>query len=303
MNKKAILAKIQELYKNNENIIQYLRDNVSNSGCNSIEDIMIAYDFQTGRYNYLDANDPFYHDKHVNTARKLNNEISKLCGCTTPTILEAGVGEATFLRYVLESMNYKMAYGFDISWSRVKEGLAHMKRNNISKVELFAGDLFNIPLQDNSIDIVYTRQAIEPNGGHEREIVRELYRVTKNYLILIEPAYDMANDDAKERMKKHGYIQKLPEAVNELGYKVIKYEKMPDDCSVEYEPTAIMVIEKDNSEVGNTDCIYRCPATGAIIERYTDAFFSKKSLLAYPIVGGVPLLMESNAIVATHYCD
>ena len=44
MNKIAMLKKIREIYDRGDNIIQYLKQNDWNSP-NTIEDIMISYDF------------------------------------------------------------------------------------------------------------------------------------------------------------------------------------------------------------------------------------------------------------------
>ena len=77
--------------------------------------------------------------------------------------------------------------------------------------------MFNLPLLDNSIDIVYTSHSMEPNGGHEEELLAELYRVTNNYLILLEPAYEFASEEARARMRKHGYVTNLYETAKRLG--------------------------------------------------------------------------------------
>lgn len=49
MDKLAILNKIKSLYDNNINIINYLKE-VNGKNLNSLEDIMISYDFQAGSY-------------------------------------------------------------------------------------------------------------------------------------------------------------------------------------------------------------------------------------------------------------
>ena len=46
-----------------------------------------------------------------------------------------------------------------------------------------------IGLKSNSVDIIYTNHSLEPNGGREEVILKELLRVTNKYLILFEPIY------------------------------------------------------------------------------------------------------------------
>ena len=53
-------------------------------------------------------------------------------------------------------------------------------------VKLFTADMKNIPLPDNSIDIVFFCHALEPNHGNEKQIIKELFRITRRYVILIE---------------------------------------------------------------------------------------------------------------------
>ncbi|HOL80730.1 MAG TPA: class I SAM-dependent methyltransferase, partial [Ignavibacteriales bacterium] len=93
--------------------------------------------------------------------------------------IEIGVGEATTLSYLIKQLNNQNLniFGFDISWSRLKFAKELTKYLQIENVNLFVADLFNIPLNDNSIDIVYTNHSIEPNGGREEEALKELYRI------------------------------------------------------------------------------------------------------------------------------
>jgi ubiquinone/menaquinone biosynthesis C-methylase UbiE len=100
-------------------------------------------------------------------------------------------------------------FGFDISWSRVKFAKKLVEEYNMKNVNLFTANLFEIPLLDNSIDIVYTSHSLEPNGGKEKQALKELFRIAKNYIVLLEPSYELASTDARERMINHGYITNL----------------------------------------------------------------------------------------------
>lgn len=113
-----------------------------------------------------------------------------------------------------------------MSWSRVKVAQLFAEKNLLdskANVNLFMGDMMDLPLLSNSIDLVYTVHALEPNGGKERELLKELYRVTKRWLVLLEPSYEFANHEQKKRMVYHGYIKGLKEAADEsmLAYPII----------------------------------------------------------------------------------
>lgn len=291
-----LLNAIKEAYLENKNIIQFLKEKNGNE-CTTIEDILISYDFQAGTYIKMYENNP---DQKKAYCYHLARVIKKLGECNS--ILEAGVGEATTLGPLLASIDRKPKniYGFDIAWSRIKYARKFLNEIGISGCRLFIGDLFSAPLKDNSIDIVYTSHSIEPNGGREREALEELYRITNKYLILLEPAYELANEVARERMKSHGYITNLYETAKNLGYDIIEHRLF--EVSVNsLNPTGLMIIKKSgSSQISEPLC---CPITKSNIINKNNAYFSEDSLLAYPIIDDIPCLLPSNAIIATKFMD
>lgn len=168
------------------------------------------------------------------------------------------------------------------------------------KVELFVGDLFKLPLKDNSIDIVYTFHALEPNGGNEKPLIRELYRIARKYLIFIEPSFEIASEEGKERMIHHGYIMNLQEHINSLGYEIIKIEPFGLDANP-MNPAQTILVKKCNNDTDNNNVSDPLcdPITGSDLERIGNALYSPEALLSYPIINGVPCLLENYAVVTT----
>lgn len=301
------LNKLKELYQNNENLVEYMR-NQSKTETNTTEQIMISYDFQAGTYTEGYYKNPMNRIKEAEVIAEVIREKG-LSG----SILEAGVGEASTLVPLLNLLDsdgkhlFDSIYGFDISWSRIKAAKKFAKDQKQDQIVFFTGDLLNIPLRNNSIDTVYTCDAIEPNGGKEKEILKELYRVCRKYLILREPCYEYAGEKAKARMLRHGYITNLYQSAVELGYTVERYglyRSSPDDIN----PEGLMVIRKtcfDEEDV----CIgqpFACPISKKGMERYESdwggvEFYCPESMLAYPIIQGIPCLLPNNAVVATKY--
>ncbi len=291
-----MLNRIKEIYDNNENVIDYLKK-VDNSKENSLEDILISYDFQAGAYTRGYKNNPENKDLYCGYLAEVINDLSEY-----NSILEVGVGEATTLAVTLSKLNHlpENSYGFDISWSRIKYAKKFINELGVKNVDLFTGDLFNIPLKDDSIDIVYTSHSIEPNGGREEEALQELYRVTNKYLILLEPAYEFANDEARARMKKHGYVTDLFQTAKNLGYDIIEH-KLFGISANPLNPTGLMIIKKGGSEkIINPIC---CPVTKTDLIIKNNSYYSPESLLAYPIIDEVPCLLAQNAVVATKFLD
>lgn len=297
MNKFDLLRDIRKIYLNGGNIIQYLRE-LEKRDYNTIEDILISYDFQAGSYIKEYYKNPDFTKNYCSSLANTINSLGKF-----KSIIEIGVGEATTLRFLLERLKKipENIYGFDISWSRIKFARKFLMEGKINQVQLFTANLFEIPLPDNSIDIVYTSHSIEPNSGREEAALKELYRITRKYLVLLEPAYDLANKNAKKRMMKLGYIINLYSNLRKLKYDIIEH-RLFDFIKNPLNPTGLTIIKKEKSENKSDNNHFICPVTHAKLKEYNHSvLFSSESLLAYPVIDGIPCLLKENAIVATHY--
>jgi len=294
MEKYKLLQELKKAYNRGENIIQYLKT-CSSSDKNTIEDILISYDFQSGTYvkGYYRSN--IFAEQYTTA---LANVIERMGNIKS--IIEIGVGEATTLCPLVNKLKEKPTniLGFDISWSRLKFAKKFSQNFNPQNMRLFTANLFEIPLLDNSIDLVYTSHSIEPNGGLEVEALKELFRITKKYLILLEPAYELATEEIRARMDKHGYAKNLPNIAKELGYKVIEY-RLFDHSSNPLNPTAIIIIEKQSESSNGPDLV--CPVTHSPLIPYNDSFLTTETgYITYPILEGISCLLKENAILTTH---
>lgn len=295
MEKFKQLQSIKELYAKGGNIIQFLKK-VGRNKQNTIEDILISYDFQSGSYIKSYSNNKSFNDNYCSTIAKTINELIP----DLNSIIEIGVGEATTLNTVLKYLKNKPEniFGLDISWSRLKFAKAFLADFKNQDVKLCTGNLFETPFLDNSIDIVYTSHSIEPNGGKEEEALKELYRITNKYLVLLEPSYELGNDEAKARMNEHGYITTLVNTAQKLNYKIIEH-RLFDYCANPLNPTGLIIIEKTSKKSESNEFV--CPISHQPLQLTHNSFlYSKESLLAYPILDGIPCLLKENSILATH---
>lgn len=293
---RAQILGVKAAYARGENAMEFLRKAAGDSR-NSVVSTLLAYDLQAGTYvAHARANPERGQLWCTQLSRILQPYIAG-----RSSILEVGCGEATTLADVLKSLKSapKHALGFDISWSRCAEGLAWLKENQVD-ARLFVADLFEIPLEDSSVDVVYTSHSIEPNGGREAQAIEELLRVARHAVVLVEPIYELASPAAQARMTHHGYVRGLKETAERLGavikdYRLLEYIENP------LNPSGVLVLEKNNPPAYDPLLApaWRCPLTTTPLTDIGDAFFSKDSGLAYPVLRGVPLLTKAHGVVAS----
>ena len=130
-------------------------------------------------------------------------------------------------------------------------------------------------------------------------ILQELYRVTKKFLVLFEPDYELAGVKAKKRMDSHGYAKNLATVVKSLGYNIIKHELLPFSLN-ELNPTSVIVIDKSVDEAIALSP-FQCPLTKTSLIDCGEVFFAPQPRLMYPVIKGIPCLLDSHAILGCKY--
>jgi len=287
---------LKMLYEQGQNISEILREDIGVDH-NTKEIIEISYDLQAG--SYVEA----LSEKDVADRKKMYcAEIVKTIRslCQPQSILEAGVGEATTYSGVLLGLEQHIpSYAFDLSWSRVAYARRWLENAGVMKATLSTGSLLQLPYADNSIDVVYTSHSIEPNGGYEEIILRELYRVAVRYVILLEPGYELASDEARKRMDSHGYCKNLKGKSESLGYDVIEHALF-GVTSNPLNPTALTVIQKSDRTT-SPEYVLACPKYKTPLEEVGGMMFSAEALVVYPIIAGIPCLRIENGVFASKY--
>ena len=292
-----LMLGMRAAYARGENVMEYARQTASALG-NSPISTLIAYDLQAGTYIAGARANPEARLRWCNQlAGILNPYITK-----QSSVLEVGCGEATTLAGVLKHLNDtpRHALGFDISWSRCAHGLSWLAENAVS-ADLFVADLFEIPLENSSVDVVYTSHSLEPNGGHEEAAIKELMRIARRAVVLVEPVYELADANAQARMRAHGYVRGLKETAEKLGATVRDY-RLLDYCGNPLNPSGLVLIEKSaTTSSASSDIQWRCPLTHSALVAHAMGFYSPGTGVVYPVLGGIPLLRSSHAVVASSF--
>jgi SAM-dependent methyltransferase len=287
---------LKAAYERGENISAILRQH-SGEQRNSDDIIQVSYDLQAGSYVAVQKEGAL-RDALNRYSTVIADELAKLG--PIHSLLDAGVGEATTLLRVLQGMPKMPAvvHGVDISWSRLKIGGEWFyAEGGPADAQFIVATMSHLPYADDSLDVVYTSHAVEPNGGRESELLAELYRVTAKYLVLFEPGYELAPPEARKRMEQHGYCRDLPGHAKAMGMKVIKHE-LAAACVNPSNPTAVTVIAKKPGSEPSTPWL-ACPQYRTPIVTAEDLYYSADSMRAYPVLRGIPCLKPEHGIIAS----
>jgi hypothetical protein len=294
MKNKYSAAEITGVLKSGKNIMEWIRSR-EDSEINSLEAIAYSYDAQAGSYT-----EALKLPSVAQIKQESGRRLASLLEPIEPfSLLEAGIGEATSLAPILTAMSARPVHtlGFDISLSRLLFARRNLVVQGINDVTLFTGSLDGIPLADQSIDVVLTIHAIEPNHGQEKEILAELLRVARRYLILIEPSYELGSSESQARMQRLGYVRDLPQVLKSLGHAPLKVERWGIDLNLE-NPAALIIIDKAEKRV-ETPPRFMSPISGYPMVLRSDCWFCPEDGHAFPIIEGIACLTSETSVLAS----
>jgi hypothetical protein len=285
---------IRAMFDRGENVIDWIR---SREGAhnNSPTAILYSYDAQAGSY-IAQLQNPSMRD----FANRRGKHLAAILDELSPhSLVEAGVGEATSLASALRQMAGRPAHvlGFDLSLSRLLFARTHLIDEGIAGAVLFTSALDRIPLAPDSVDVVLTVHAVEPNHGCEDAILKEVLRVARRYLVMIEPSYETATAEARARMDRLGYARGLLPALERLGHPPCRVEKWPFNINRLNEANLI-IVEKKQTRV-ETPPRFVSPISGGHLICRHDCWFCPDDGHAFPVIAGIPCLTLENGVLAS----
>jgi len=293
------LSAVRRLYKDGVNIIEHLRRQLG-TRLNTEQLVETSYDMQAGSYvTYVEQNPEACKPYQAEVARLLNSFIA-----AGDSVVDVGTGEMTTLAPVAQVSYHKVshAYALDISLSRLLVGRQYVRdmlpTSVGGKIQPVVASLFRTPFADNSIDLLWTSHALEPNGGRELEALVELSRVCRKRLVLFEPSYENNSDAGRHRMDRLGYIRDIPGAVARIPGMELEQALRIETTENELNPTYAYVIRKTIAASPQPSTLH-CPLSHGPLEPRNGCLYSRHSLLAYPVIEGIPVLRVEKGICAS----
>lgn len=300
-NKLIDFGAARDVYLRGENVTEHLR-RAAGVEHNTPAIIEMAYDLQAGTY-IADTH------RHRDFSEAYTAEISDVLKPHLrdgDSLLDIGCGELTNLSLLANKLPMEIArlYAFDISWSRIKVGLGFaseiLKPQLYQKLRPFTADIGEIPLRSKSIDVAITSHALEPNGGRETELLREIFRVTRRVAVLFEPSYELNSDEGRGRMDRLGYVKNLERAASESGARVVDIIPMQNKINPLNPTAAYIIAPKDVVSIGGISGeIFSDPGSDNALEKHENFYFSRASALSYPIIEGIPILRSLSAVLTS----
>jgi SAM-dependent methyltransferase len=305
MSTKVDPKELKRLYREKRNILEHMRER-RGIDTNDEVAVLLAYDMQAGSYIRRTTTEPDIGLQNEASTTELARLFDDL---GVASLLDAGTGEATYLCPILGKMKRPPAHvhAFDISFSRLLYGRMWTRRHDLAGVRFFVGSLLQVPVLGGAFDAVVTNHAIELNRGREREIIEELYRVCRRYLILREPSWELGNERTRARIEKHRYANGIFKAVESLGYEVIEQRLFESDVNPDNQ-SALTVIRKRERDVGDGAASFPNPPYASPLGKsplvFTgEAYYSVDDALIFPVICGIPCLLAENGIFSTRYLE
>lgn len=291
---------LKSAYEQGQNLMKLLRTEAG-TALNDERIIELSYDLQAGSYVQALSDTTLLERKRYYCGHAA--AIMDSLGPVT-SLLDAGMGEGNMLWLLISQMKQapQHIHGFDLCWSRMAVARRWLAAQSPRfDIQIATGSLTEIPYMDNSVDVVWTNHSIEPNRGREAAILQELHRVCSRYVVMLEPAYELASDEARQRMDEHGYCQNLAGTARELGFRVYRHEIFTGNLNPR-NLTGLLILAKNESA---PPAVPRrcCPAYKKELTEMQDCWYSPESLRAYPVLNGIPCLRTNQGIVASRLAD
>lgn len=291
----AMVEKARTLYGSGFNVVLHLQGNPDFEHEKELA-IEIAYELQSGTYTLAEDSSRPYIDGLIEQL----TEVLGFHNVSPKHLLDVGVGEATTLVALARELGMSSVFGIDISFSRLSYARKRLRRDSIEG-NLAVANMDALPFGVNEFDLVLTVHAMEPNGGREFDLINELARVTSQWVLLVEPDWDLADESQRKRMRNLGYIGPLRKLFISAGLELVDAVPILNNSN-QLNRATIFLLRKRNA--GNIPVSpqmggWASPENHEPLEYMPDRSGLRSALgLLHPVVMGIPFLREKDALLA-----
>jgi ubiquinone/menaquinone biosynthesis C-methylase UbiE/uncharacterized protein YbaR (Trm112 family) len=218
-------------------------------------------------------------------------------------VLEMGAGELTTLVPMarrLADLHLRFS-AVDLSWSRVAHGSLFARESGVTIDRVGVGNALHLPFADNSFDLVYTSHCLEQIPLDLSRAAAELCRVSKKWVVCMEPSYELGHPAQRRRMREKHYARRLDKVFERLGHRLLRHELLPFDLSPDNR-SALYLVDVTGAEAANTPQ-WACPHCRSGLHSMEHYLLCRDCGLVYPVLGGIPCLSPDNGIVASQYSE
>ena len=208
------------------------------------------------------------------------------------SFIEIGAGELTTTHSLLSQLNLKkLKYfgGIDLSFKRLNIGKKFLKKKGFRINFIARANAAEIPFSDNSFDVVYSNYCLEQMPHIFDKIVDEMVRISKKYVVLIEPSYEFGSRASKNKIISKGYpIIKTKNFRNNASYQLLLRKPTPFRRYIN--GSEIIVLKKKLKKHLKSEVYYKCPVSKKRLFKRKKIFLTKNGNYFYPIKNNIPLI-------------
>ena len=139
---------------------------------------------------------------------------------------------------------------------------------------IIQGNAAELPFANDSFDLIYTCHCLEQVPELFKQSVDEMLRVAKNYVVLIEPSYELSNKITNNYIYYKDYIQINEKLLRSIKYKYFKRIKLPFR---QYLNGAELIIYKKKKNKKKTKVEFICPKTKKTIYKRKNTIGNKST--------------------------
>ena len=255
--------------------------------------LYIQDNYYKGRMRYSIVNCEVKEVSSIDNARMIRQEIRDVLNkYEFESVLEVGVGEITSLEDVYSAFGPNLeCYGIDLSLNRLYHGLNEFGKRHDKLPTVAKANAIKLPFPDDAFDLVYTRHALEQMPEIYQSALDEIIRVSKKYIVLFEPSYELGSFAQKVKMLNSDYVRGIPRYLaSKNNVEVGDVYLMKNSANPLNHTSCVQVkVKKNVSTLLTSSAVpFACPITKEPMELKAGYYYSSKASRAYPVVEGIP---------------